>query len=160
MSASAQSIAERVMRIVGRPELIDEPWFADHTGRLEHDDELNEIIAAWIAERTADEVLAAFEAAEGAIAPVLSIDEILEDPQYLARETVTTIDHPKLGPLKMQNVIPRFERTPGRIRSAGPELGADTAAVLGDLGYDDEAISALAAEGVIATFAPATVESK
>ena len=71
LSASAQSIAERVMRIVGRPELIEEPWFADHMGRIEHVDELDEIIQGWIGERTAEEVLAAFAEGEAAIAPDL-----------------------------------------------------------------------------------------
>jgi crotonobetainyl-CoA:carnitine CoA-transferase CaiB-like acyl-CoA transferase len=150
MSASAQSIAERVMRIIGRPELVDEPWFADHTGRLEHDDELNELIGAWMAQHTTEEIVAAFEAAEGAIAPVMSIADIFEDPHYLARETVTTVEHPKLGPLKMQNTIPRFERTPGKIRTAGPELGADTASVLAELGYEAEDIDSLVAAGIIA----------
>ncbi len=156
MSASAQSIAERVMHIIGRPDLVQEPWFKDHTGRLEHNDELNELIGAWIAERTADEVILAFEEAEGAIAPVLAIDEIVRDPQYLARETVITTEHPILGPLRMQNVIPRMLRTPGRIRTAAPELGADTAEVLGAAGYSAEELSALAAAGVTTVPAGAT----
>jgi formyl-CoA transferase len=123
LSASAQSIAERVMKIVGREDLIDEPWFADHTGRLEHAHELDAIIQVWIGERTADEVLAAFAEHEAAIAPINSIADIFEDPQFRARETITTVDHPKLGPVRMQNVIPRLGRTPGRIDHAGPELG-------------------------------------
>ena len=79
LSASTQSIAERVMRIIGRPDLIEQPWFADHTGRLEHTEELDELIQAWIGQRTTDEVLAAFEEHEGAIAPIYSIADIVED---------------------------------------------------------------------------------
>jgi crotonobetainyl-CoA:carnitine CoA-transferase CaiB-like acyl-CoA transferase len=79
LSGTTQSIAVRVMRIVGRPDLIDEPWFVDHTGRLEHADELDEAIQAWISGHTTEEVLAAFEEQEGAIAPIYSIAEIVED---------------------------------------------------------------------------------
>jgi formyl-CoA transferase len=151
VSASAQSIAERVMRLVGREDLVEQPWFANHTGRLEHQDELDEPIAAWIAARDADEVVAAFEEVQAAISPVMSIAEIFEDPQFAARETITTVDHPKLGPLKMQNVIPRLGATPGSIRSCGPDLGSSNREVLqGELGYSDDELAALAERGVIA----------
>jgi formyl-CoA transferase len=151
LSGSSQSIAERVMRLVGRPDLLDQPWFADHAGRLEHQDELDEAIGAWIARHTTEEVVAAFEDQHAAIAPVLSIAEIFEDPQFLARETITTVDHPRLGPLKMQNVIPRLVETPGRIAFPGVELGAHTREVLhGELGYDDATLRSLADARIIA----------
>jgi crotonobetainyl-CoA:carnitine CoA-transferase CaiB-like acyl-CoA transferase len=155
VSASAQSIAERVMTLVGRPELTEEPWFGDHTGRLEHQDELDDAISAWIAERDSDEVVRAFEEVHAAIAPVLSIDEIVLDPQFIARDTITEVEHPKLGPLQMQNVIPRLVETPGRIRWPGPELGSSNEAVLRDeLGLTEEQIAALVEMGVVADAAP------
>jgi crotonobetainyl-CoA:carnitine CoA-transferase CaiB-like acyl-CoA transferase len=81
LTGTTQSIAVRVMRIVGRrPDLIDEPWFVDHTGRLEQADELDEAIQAWINGHTTEEVLAAFEEQEGVIPPIYSMAEIVEDP--------------------------------------------------------------------------------
>jgi crotonobetainyl-CoA:carnitine CoA-transferase CaiB-like acyl-CoA transferase len=151
VSASAQSIAERVMRLVGREDLVNEPWFSNHTGRLEHQDELDEPIAAWIAERDSAEVIRAFEEVHAAIAPVQSIADIFEDPQFKARETITTVEHPVLGPLKMQNVIPNLTTTPGEIRWCGPELGSSNREILqGELGYSDEQLADLARRGVIA----------
>ena len=154
LSGSSQSIAERVMRLVGRPELVDEPWFADHEGRLAHQDELDDAISAWIAERDSDEVIRAFEEQSAAIAPVLSIADIFEDPQFIARDTITTVEHPVLGPLKMQNVITRLGATPGQIRSCGPDLGAHNQEVLGgELGFDQSELDELADSGVIAPVA-------
>src|SRR5262249_5247028 len=70
LSASATSIAERVLRLVGRPDLVDQPWFATGAGRATHVDEIDGAVAAWIAERPRADVLSAFEAADAAIAPV------------------------------------------------------------------------------------------
>jgi formyl-CoA transferase len=150
LSASAQSIAERVMRIVGREDLVAEPWFADHTGRLEHADELDAIIQDWIGRRTADEVLASFAEHEAAIAPINSIADIFDDPQFQARETITTVEHPALGPLRMQNVIPRLTRTPGRIDHPGPELGEHNDEIYrGELGLGDAELDELRRLGVV-----------
>ncbi len=150
LSASAQSIAERVMGIVGRPELVDEPWFADHSGRVEHADELDEIIQSWIGERSAEDVLNAFAEAEGAIAPIYSIADIFKDPQYAARETITTVEHPVLGPLKMPNVIPKMGKTPGRIKHPGAELGEHNNEIYcGEFGVSETELAELVDRGVL-----------
>lgn len=150
LSGSAQSIAERVMRIIGREDLIEEPWFADHTGRLEHADELDEAIGLWIGARTAMEVMDAFEEMEGAIAPIYSIADIFDDPHYQARETIATVEHPKLGPLRMQNVVPRLSLTPGTIRHPGPELGEHNREIyVGELGLGEAELEELKREEVI-----------
>jgi crotonobetainyl-CoA:carnitine CoA-transferase CaiB-like acyl-CoA transferase len=150
MSASAQSIAERVMQIVGHPEYITEPWFKDHTGRLQHAQELDDVIQEWIGRHTREEVLAAFATGEGAIAPIYSIADIFTDPQYAARETITTIQHPVLGPLKMPNVIPRMSETPGKIEHAGPDLGSANEQVYErEVGISKERIAELKSKGVI-----------
>jgi len=150
LSASSQSIAERVVRLVGHPELANEPWFGDHSGRVEHQKELDHVIGSWIAERTAAEVQAAFEAEQAVIGPIYSIADIFSDPQYLARETITTVDDPILGPAKVQNAVPRLVDTPGRVRHLGRRLGQDNDEVLGgELGHTPEELRAWEAAGVI-----------
>ncbi|MCT9009798.1 CaiB/BaiF CoA transferase family protein [Streptomyces sp. NPDC054766] len=149
VSTSAQSIAERVMRLVGRPDVIDEPWFATGADRARHADVLDGAVGAWIACRKQDEVLAAFEEAEAAIAPVQDVRDVMTDPQYQALDTVTTVDDPELGPLRMQNVLFRLSATPGAIHWAGRPHGADTDAVLTELGLTGPEIEALRAEGAL-----------
>lgn len=149
VSTSAQSIAERVLRLVGRPELVDEPWFADGTGRAEHADVLDEAVGTWIARHTRDEAMACFEKAEAAIAPVYDIRDVLDDPQYQALGTVTEVQDPELGPIRMQNVLFRLSETPGAIRWPGRPHGADTDGVLTELGLTPAEIDALRAQGAV-----------
>ncbi|MFI0809829.1 CaiB/BaiF CoA transferase family protein [Streptomyces echinatus] len=149
VSTSAQSVAERVLRLVGRPELTEEPWFATGADRAAHADVLDEAVGSWIAVRTLAEVLAAFEKAEAAAAPVQDVRDVLTDPQYQALDTVTTVTDPELGPLRMQNVLFRLSATPGAIRWAGRPHGADTDAVLTELGLTAADIAALRSEGAL-----------
>ncbi|MGC3001818.1 CaiB/BaiF CoA transferase family protein [Streptomyces sp. G35A] len=149
VSTSAQSVAERVMRLVGRPELIDEPWFATGADRARHADLLDEAVGGWIARHTRADVLAAFEKAEAAVAPVQDVRDVMADPQYQALDTITTVDDPELGPLRMQNVLFRLSGTPGAIRWAGRPHGADTEEVLSGLGLAPAELAALRAEGTL-----------
>ncbi|WP_037668761.1 CaiB/BaiF CoA-transferase family protein [Streptomyces griseus] len=149
VSTSAQSVAERLMHLVGRPELIDEPWFATGADRARHADVLDEAVGTWIAGRTRADVLAAFEKAEAAVAPIQDVRDVMTDPQYAALSTVTTVDDPELGPLRMQNVLFRLSATPGAIRWAGRPHGADTEEVLTELGLTPAELTALRAEGAL-----------
>nr|WP_296069435.1 CoA transferase [uncultured Actinoplanes sp.] len=149
VSTSAQSIAERVMTLVGRADLAAQPWFASGAQRAEHADELDAAVAGWVAVRTRDEVVAAFEAAQAAVAPVYTVADILTDPQYEALGTVTTVKDPELGDLRMQNVPFRLSDTPGAIRFAGRPHGADTDEVLTALGLTPQQLAALREQGVV-----------
>jgi crotonobetainyl-CoA:carnitine CoA-transferase CaiB-like acyl-CoA transferase len=149
ISTSAQSIAERVMHLVGHPEVIDEPWFAAGATRAEHGDELDGYVGDWIAERDAADVIAAFEAAQAAVAPIYDIADVFADPQYAALDTITTVTDPTLGPVRMQNVLYRLSETPGGIEWTGRGLGADSRSVLTEAGYSDDEIDTLVAAGVV-----------
>ncbi|MCX4909478.1 CaiB/BaiF CoA-transferase family protein [Streptomyces sp. NBC_00878] len=149
VSTSAQSIAERVMRLVGRPDLTAEPWFTTGAERARHTDVLDEAVGTWIAQHTREEVIAAFEKAEAAVAPIQDVRDVMTDPQYQALDTVTTVDDPELGPLRMQNVLFRLTDTPGGIRWAGRPHGADTDTVLTELGLTEAEISTLRSEGAL-----------
>jgi crotonobetainyl-CoA:carnitine CoA-transferase CaiB-like acyl-CoA transferase len=117
VSASAETVAARVMTLIG---VGDDPRFASFEGRIEHRDELDQLVAAWIAARDEDDVLAAFEAAEAAIAPVLDMAAIAKDPHYRARQAIVEVEG-----IPMQGLIARLSATPGRIRWAGRPIDAD-----------------------------------
>ncbi|GII86115.1 CoA transferase [Sphaerisporangium siamense] len=149
ISTSADSIAQRVMRLVGHPEVIDEPWFAAGATRAEHADLLDGYVGGWIAERDLDTVVAEFERVEAAVAPIYDVRDVFEDPQYRALDTITTVPDDDLGPLRMQNVLFRLSETPGSIRWTGRERGADNADVWGGLGVSADELAALREKGVV-----------
>ena len=150
ISTSAQSIAERVMRLVGHPEVIDEPWFGSGAERARHADTLDDMVGGWIAKHPMQEVIDQFETAEAAVAPIYDIRDVFEDPQYKALDSITTVPDDELGPIRMQNVMFRLSRTPGRIKFAGRPIGADTEAVLGEwLNLSGEQVAELRAKGAV-----------
>jgi crotonobetainyl-CoA:carnitine CoA-transferase CaiB-like acyl-CoA transferase len=149
VSASATSIAERVLRLVGRDDLVAQPWFATGAGRVAHIEEIDEAVARWIAERSRDDVLAAFEAAEAAIAPIYDARDLLADPQLAAIDAIVSIEDDELGAIKMTNMISRLSDTPGGIERTGGAHGADTAEVLAEVGVDDAELERLRATGVV-----------
>jgi crotonobetainyl-CoA:carnitine CoA-transferase CaiB-like acyl-CoA transferase len=150
ISTSSQSVAERVMRLVGHPEVVDEPWFGSGAERAKHAEELDRMVGGWIGERPYPEVVDAFDKAEAAVAPVYDIRDVLADPQFQALGTITSVPDDELGPVKMQNVMFRLSETPGRIKWAGRKVGRDNAAVYGELlGLSEARLEELRAKGVI-----------
>jgi crotonobetainyl-CoA:carnitine CoA-transferase CaiB-like acyl-CoA transferase len=149
VSTSAQSIAERVMTLVGRPEFIHEPWFATGAGRAEHADELDDAVGAWIARRPRAEVIEAFDDAQAAIAPIYDARDIVADPQFQALGTIHTIVDENLGELRMQGPLFRLSADEPVIAFTGRPPGADTDAVLAELGYAPDEIDALRMDGSI-----------
>jgi crotonobetainyl-CoA:carnitine CoA-transferase CaiB-like acyl-CoA transferase len=150
ISASATAIAERVMRLVGRPDIAAQPWFHSARERVRHGDQLDDIVARWIRARNFDEVISAFEEAGAAIAPIYDIEQLMNDPQVEARDAVTTIEDEDLGPLRMQNLMFRLSDSPGAIRFPGRRLGQDNDDIYRErLGLDAERIAQLQEQGVI-----------
>ena len=117
VSTSSESVAARVLELVG---LGDDDRLRTFEGRVAHRHEVDAAVAAWIAERDRDEVLAAFEAAEAAAAPVYGLAELVDDPHVRARGTVADV-----GGTPMQGLVARLSRTPGHLRHPGRPVDAD-----------------------------------
>jgi crotonobetainyl-CoA:carnitine CoA-transferase CaiB-like acyl-CoA transferase len=149
VSTSAQRIAERVLELVGHPEVIDEPWFATGSGRAEHVDLLDDYVGSWIAQRTREQVITAFTEAGAAIAPVYDASDLVADPHVRETQMLVEVDDPELGPLLQHNVMWRMSASPGSIRFSGRGLGEDTDAVLTEAGLSAGEITELKESGII-----------
>lgn len=149
MSGSAPTVALRVFRAIGRPDLAQDPDFADPQRRLARAGEVDAIVAAWVARHTQDEAMATFEAAEIAAGPVYTVADLVADEQMVAREVFRRVDDAEIGSLLVQMPAPRLAGVAPRVDHLGPPLGAHTDAVLAEIGIDDTARADLRARGVI-----------
>lgn len=150
ISCSTNRTFERLANAIGMPELPENPNFVTNDSRVQYADELDGVIASWFAELSGEEALRILEENDVVAGPILDIAEIVDDPQYLARESVISVEDYDFGRLRMQNVVPRFGRTPGRVAHAGKELGADTVDILKSrLSMSLDMIEGLRKDGVI-----------
>jgi formyl-CoA transferase len=150
MSSSAQSVFERTMHAIGRPELIADGRFLDNRKRGANVEELDAIISEWTMTKTVDEAMEIFVAHEAAAAPIYSVADVVEDPQFKAREVIVSVDDQDLGALRMQAPAPRLSDTPGHIDFTGPHLGQHCDDIYGSLlGLKPERIEELRAAGII-----------
>jgi crotonobetainyl-CoA:carnitine CoA-transferase CaiB-like acyl-CoA transferase len=131
VSGTAASAAERVVRLVGGEALVADPRFATHAARAEHADELDAIVADWIAARDLAEVEARFQEVNAAGIRVIDLADAAEDPHYEARAAMVAVPDEELGEVVMTAPVPRMSVTPGRISHPGRALGADDDVVLG-----------------------------
>jgi crotonobetainyl-CoA:carnitine CoA-transferase CaiB-like acyl-CoA transferase len=132
IACSNDAMFARLARTMQQPDLAEPDRFGPKEARLAARDEVNKLVADWVAGFTLDEMLARCREGEVPAGPVYSIADIFADPQYAHRGTITTEDS-RIGPLAVPNTIPALSDTPGAIRWLGRALGADTEQVLGDL---------------------------
>ena len=150
IGANQDSVFARLAEAMGEPALATDEAYATHRARGERQAELDDRIAAWTSTLTADALLARCEAHGVPAGRIYRVPEMLEDPQFQARESIVDVEDPAHPGLKMQNVFPRLSETPGSIRWPGPALGAHTDEVLTErLGFTPERLAALRAQGVI-----------
>ncbi len=148
ISASMQPMAERLFRAIGRPDMIDDARFRTNTDRVQHADECDAQVAAFIAARTLDENMKVFNQADVTASPIYEIDQFLDDPHVQARGVVVEAPDEEIGSVLMHGIIPRLSETPGRLRRPAPRLGQHSAEILRAVGYDEAQIAALEQAGV------------
>jgi formyl-CoA transferase len=149
LSASTQKMAERTLRAVGRPELIDDPRYRTNADRVRNAAELDALIGAFVAGRTQTENVAFFEQAEVTIGPIYDVSQILEDPHFAEREILADYPDEDMGFFPMHHVVPRLLGTPGAIRSPAPRLGQHNRELLSELGLDQARYSEMVSGGIV-----------
>jgi formyl-CoA transferase len=150
IGGNGDTVFARLCEAMSQPALKDDPRYRDHASRGVNQTELDDRIAAWSKGFTSADLLALLERYGVPCGRVFRAPEMLEDPQYAAREAIVTVDHPVFGPIRMQNAFPKLSETPGAVRWPGPALGEHTAAVLAEkLGLSAAKLAELKAAGVV-----------
>lgn len=140
LAANGDSIFQRLMQAIGRPDVADDPRFKHNDGRAAASDELDEILGNWSASVTLTEALDILEAASVPASGINSVAEVFEDKQLKARGAIE--HHPLQSGLDlfMPSAVPKLSKTPGETRWLGPQLGAHNAEILEQLGLDADMI--------------------
>jgi formyl-CoA transferase len=150
VAANQDTVFRRLAAVMARPELAEDPRYASHSARGEHQVELDGLIAGWTATLDADRLLAALEEAGVPAGRIYRAADMLVDPHYQARQAIVRLADPELGEIAMQNVAPRLSATPGRVAWPGPALGQHNREVYqGLLGLPEEEVERLADQAVI-----------
>lgn len=148
IAGNGDSIYKRLMLLIGRPDLADDPRLAHNDGRGEHAERIDAAIAEWTVQHDRDQVL---EALNHVLVPAgfpYTAADIVQDPHYLARQMIETVQT-SAGPLKVPGVLPKLSRTPGRLGAGGPRLGEHTDDLLAGLGLSDEQVRGLRERGIV-----------
>jgi crotonobetainyl-CoA:carnitine CoA-transferase CaiB-like acyl-CoA transferase len=149
IAGSTQSTAARLFTVMGKPELIEDPRFCDNTQRVANADELDAMVATWVGARDFFDVTNLLRANEVPVGPINNIADLLDDPHARAREM--TVESPDGGatPLRMEGIFPKLSATPGAVRHAGGEMGADNDEIFCALGLSAGEMAKLRNEGII-----------
>ena len=149
IGANGDAIFQRFMRAIDRADLAEDASLADNAGRDQRRDELYGVIDRWVASLPLTEVEAALQAAEVPASRIFSAEDMLSDPQFLAREMFLSAKLPDGKAFKMPGIVPKLSETPGEVKWTGPGLGQHNHEVLGALGYSAAQIAALSNQGTI-----------
>lgn len=150
ISASTQKSFDRLVEAMGMAELSCDERFTDGLRRQRNADVLDQIMAGWFLRHDFQQALEILERGEVVAGPILTIAEIVKNEQYLARKTITSVPDEDFGQLRMQNAVPLFSRTPGKVRHAGTGLGAHNADIYRDeLGMSEAELQQLRASGIV-----------
>jgi formyl-CoA transferase len=149
IAGNGDAIFKRLMSAIGREDMATDPQLANNAGRVPRTQEIDDAIQAWCNSQRIDTALAALQAADVPVSKIYSVRDMMQDPQFLARQMFEQHLFKDGTPVKLPAVTPKLSETPGSTRWIGPELGEHTHEVLAALGYSAEQIAALREAGVL-----------
>ena len=149
IAGNSDPIYRRLMQVIGRPDLADDPALAHNDGRALQSAMLDAAITAWTSHHSTEDVLATLEREEVPAGRIYSVADIVADPHYQAREMLLDASLPGGASVKMPGIVPKLSDTPGEVNWQGPALGEHTGSVLASLGFDASDVARLRAEGAV-----------
>ncbi len=149
MSASTQAMTERLFKVIGRADLLENPRYRTNAERVRHAAELDAIVGEFIAKMTLAENMAYFDKHEVTVGPVYDIAQFVQDPHVLAREIVAEYPDDDIGAIPMHGVVPKMSGTPGAIRMRAPTLGEHNREILLGLGLSEAELQSFTDADVI-----------
>jgi formyl-CoA transferase len=150
IGANQDTVFRRLTEVMDRPELADDPRFADHVSRGKNEVELDDLISGWTRQFEAGDLLDKLHEAGIPAGKLFTAKDMLEDPHFAARQALVKHHHPGVGDLMMQNVVPKLSDTPGSVRTPAPGLGQQNDEVYGGLlGLDEGTLARLRETKVI-----------
>ena len=149
LSASMQSMWEKLALTIGSSDLIKDPRFLTNSDRLNNQDDLDKLISKFIKKYNREEVLYIFSKEGITVGPVLDISEIIEHPYINDREVLVDHYNKEYGNILMHQAFPRLSKTPGKVRHSAPLLGGDTDNVLKEIGISAKQIQMLRKNKII-----------
>ena len=149
LSASMQSMWEKLAITIGASDLIKDIRFKTNSDRLSNQDDLDEVISKFIKKFDREPLLKKFSQAGITVGPVLDISEIIEHPYVLDREILMEHYNSEYGKILMHQAFPRFSKTPGKVINPAPSIGQNTDDVLKEIGITKQQIEKLRKNKII-----------
>ncbi len=149
IAGNGDSIFKRLMTLIGRTDLANDPMLGDNAGRVAKVEEIDQAIEAWTRQQSVEDVLQALESVSVPAGKIYSITDIASDPHYAARGMLQEITLADGSDLKVPGVVPKLSATPGQHRRNAPNLGQDTDDILKEMGLNSEQIQKLKASGIV-----------
>ena len=134
LSASMQSMWEKLAITIGEKELINDPKFISNSDRLNNQDHLDNVISKFMKKYNRNELLKLFSEAGVTVGPVLDISEIIDHPYVVDREILLEHENSEFGNILMHQAFPRLSKTPGKILKSAPSIGENTDDILKEIG--------------------------
>ena len=149
LSASMQSMWEKLAITIGEKELINDPKFISNSDRLNNQDHLDNVISKFMKKYNRDELLKLFSEAGVTVGPVLDISEIIDHPYVVDREILLEHENSEFGNILMHQAFPRLSKTPGKILKSAPSIGENTDDILKEIGITPLQIEQLRKKKII-----------
>jgi formyl-CoA transferase len=153
VAGNGDSIFKRLMLLIERPDLANDPALADNAGRVARVAELDAAIGVWTAQRPVQQVLDALDQAAVPAGRIYTVADIAADPHYRARGMLQEVVLDDGSAMTVPGVVPKLSVTPGQHRRNAPQLGQDTQQILTEMGLTQAQIQSLTARGIVGSTA-------